>query len=97
MKLLRFLVKLASGIVQFCGAGSLPAFCFPMAVMLYGIPSSLPRRLTQNNTRYINPTDEDTRSFVELQAINPDVFGWLNVYGTNIDYPLLQGEDNSST
>ncbi|MCL2379811.1 MAG: class B sortase [Coriobacteriia bacterium] len=37
---------------------------------------------------------EDMISFEELRAINPDVFGWITVYGTNIDFPLLQGEDN---
>ena len=40
-----------------------------------------------------NPKDGG-KSLEELQAINPDVFGWINIYGTNIDYPLLQGEDN---
>jgi len=34
------------------------------------------------------------KSFRELQAINPEVFAWLTVYGTNIDYPVTQGEDN---
>ena len=34
------------------------------------------------------------KSFQELQAINPDVFAWLSVYGTNIDYPVTQGKDN---
>jgi len=33
-------------------------------------------------------------SFSELRAANPDVFGWLTVYGTQIDYPLVQGADN---
>ena len=33
-------------------------------------------------------------SFEDLQAINPDVFAWLTLYGTNIDYPLVQGQDN---
>jgi len=37
----------------------------------------------------------DPLSFEELRAINPDVFGWLTVYGTLIDFPLLQGETNS--
>lgn len=41
------------------------------------------------------PTEEDSLSFEELQKINPEVFGWLTIYGTNIDYPLVQGEDNS--
>ncbi|MCL2806972.1 MAG: class B sortase [Coriobacteriia bacterium] len=36
----------------------------------------------------------DGLSFAELQAINPEVFGWLTVYGTNIDYPLVQNKDN---
>lgn len=34
------------------------------------------------------------KSFRELQAINPEVFAWLTVYGTNIDYPVTQGKDN---
>jgi len=33
-------------------------------------------------------------SFNELQAINPEALYWLNVYGTNIDYPVTQGGDN---
>ena len=33
-------------------------------------------------------------SFTSLQAMNPDVFAWLHVYGTNIDYPVVQGRDN---
>jgi len=33
-------------------------------------------------------------SFNELQAINPEVFAWLTVYGTHIDYPVEQGSDN---
>ncbi len=38
---------------------------------------------------------EDGVSFQELQAINPEVTGWLTIYGTNIDYPVVQGEDNA--
>lgn len=33
-------------------------------------------------------------SFEQLKELNPEVFGWLTVYGTNIDYPVTQGEDN---
>ena len=33
-----------------------------------------------------NPTLE------ELQAINPDVLGWLTIDGTHIDYPVVIGE-----
>ncbi len=30
----------------------------------------------------------------DLQLLNEDVCGWLTIDGTNIDYPLLQGEDD---
>jgi len=50
-----------------------------------------------NGARYeVYKPDEENggKSFEELQAINPDVFGWLTVYGTKIDYPVVQGVDN---
>ena len=37
---------------------------------------------------------DEGKSFGELQALNPEVFSWLTVYGTNIDYPVVQGENN---
>jgi len=41
------------------------------------------------------PTVENERaSFADMQAINADVFAWLTVYGTNIDYPVVQGQNN---
>lgn len=40
------------------------------------------------------PTEDDSRSFEELQAVNPEVAGWLTVYGTQIDYPFTQAEGN---
>ena len=41
------------------------------------------------------PTEaNEGKSFRELQDINPDVFAWLTVYGTNIDYPVTQGDNN---
>lgn len=40
------------------------------------------------------PEEDADLSFEELRAINPEVVGWLNVYGTHIDYPFAQGTDN---
>lgn len=42
------------------------------------------------------PTADDTISFDELVAINPDVIGWLTIDGTKIDYPLVQGKNNET-
>ena len=39
--------------------------------------------------------EDEGKNFMELQAINPEVIAWLDVYGTNIDYPVTQAEDNS--
>ena len=43
---------------------------------------------------YKPQVEDEGKSFMELQAINPEVFAWLTVYGTNIDYPVAQGPDN---
>ncbi|MCL2287089.1 MAG: class B sortase [Firmicutes bacterium] len=44
--------------------------------------------------RYKPTIENEGVSFEQLQAINPDVLAWLTVYGTNIDYPMVQGLDN---
>ena len=44
--------------------------------------------------RFKPTTDDNGAGFRQLQEINPDVIAWLNVYGTNIDYPVVQGRDN---
>ena len=33
-------------------------------------------------------------NFPALKEINPDVCGWICIEGTNIDFPILRGEDN---
>ena len=35
------------------------------------------------------PSGEDTKSFEDFRAINSDVIGWITVYDTRIDYPVL--------
>lgn len=36
-----------------------------------------------------------THSLAELQVINPDTVGWIELFGTNINYPVMYGKDNS--
>jgi len=47
-----------------------------------------------NYAMYRPTAESETDSFDDLKLINSDVFGWLTVYGTNIDYPVVQGQDN---
>lgn len=35
------------------------------------------------------------RDFSALQKINPNIVAWVSIPGTNIDYPVVQGADNS--
>lgn len=51
------------------------------------------QKASESYTQY-RPDNKENLSFNELVAINPEVFGWLNVYGTPIDYPLVQGQNN---
>ena len=34
----------------------------------------------------------ESPTLLELQAINPDVQGWLTIDDTHIDYPVVQGD-----
>ena len=45
----------------------------------------------ENAAEYL-PLDVD---FQALQAINPDVVGWLEVEALDISYPIVQGKDNA--
>lgn len=40
------------------------------------------------------PVIPKTENFAELQEINSEVVGWIEMYGTNVDYPVVHGTDN---
>ena len=40
--------------------------------------------------------EEDGATFEELLAVNSDICAWLTLDNTEIDYPVVQGEDNLS-
>ena len=46
---------------------------------------------------YKPTTEEGKKSFSELQAMNSDVMGWLTIYGTSIDYPLVKARNDNFT
>lgn len=93
MKIGIFLVKAAASIVNL----AVLALC--LLLLSYGCyaiwdSGQIQKGADQARYEVYKPTEDDTLSFHELQDINPEVFGWLTVYGTGVDYPLVQGEDN---
>ena len=40
------------------------------------------------------PGEDEDLPFEQLKSMNPDVFGWIQIKGTGIDYPLVHGTDN---
>lgn len=51
-------------------------------------------KATQTSYEKYKPDEGGQKSLSELQAVNSDVIGWLSIYGTNIDYPILQSDNN---
>lgn len=87
-------VRIANGIVNFA---VLVAILLLAAFGCYALWDSNQVYNAASAARYeiYKPTVENEgKSIEELQALNPEVFSWLTVYGTHIDYPVTQGADN---
>ena len=55
---------------------------------IYDAPAELQKELKSQRP------DERSPSFDELLKVNPDVAAWVTLEGTQIDDPIVQGEDN---
>ena len=42
-----------------------------------------------------NNSNSGTANTIDLSSINKDFVCWINIENTNIDYPVVQGDDNS--
>lgn len=68
-------------------------------MLMFGIYSLVDSKLVYmsadaSNYEVYRPTEDNSKSFAELQEINPEVFGWLTVIGTEIDYPVCRADNN---
>lgn len=71
-----------------------------LSILLYGIYSiwdsvHIYQKAESSLYETYRPDSEDKISFGGLKKINTEVFGWITVKGTNIDYPLVQASNNS--
>lgn len=58
------------------------------------IPERVPNESGPPNTQEPSP-DWPEVDFAALRQVNPDIVGWLYCEDTPINYPVVQGEDNS--
>lgn len=91
----RLIVRAADSVLD---TAVLLLFLLLLAVGCYSVWDSgqVQTEAASSGYEQYRPDGEDSLSFAELREQNPDVFGWLTVYGTNIDYPLVQGKDNDT-
>lgn len=51
---------------------------------------------TEKYSMYKPVSEDDGEGFASLQEMNKDVFAWLTVYGTNMDYPVAYTDNNET-
>lgn len=89
----RMLVKAVNSVID---TAVLVIFVVLLFFGLYGVWDTSDVYENADSSQYTvyKPEYRDTRGFSDFQKVNPDVFGWLDIYGTKIDYPLVQADDN---
>ena len=73
--------------------------CF-VPVLLYGLyglwdSANINKQADTSLYQQYRPNEGKGISFEALQKINPEVFGWLTIPGTHVDYPVVQAEGNT--
>jgi len=64
------------------------------ALRLFSPSNSAPADSGENGNGSPN-TPPEHETMPDLSDINPDYIGWIRVNGTDIDYPVVQGADNT--
>ena len=83
------------GEVKYLAADTESSTLNDMTSILAGMEAENPKEVVTLEKKEYNEELEMMRAgLMSLAQINPDVYGWITVEGTNINYPLVQGTDN---
>lgn len=96
--ILRFLNAIVSLAVALCLvlAGAYSAYALWDNSRVYAAAENVQSDMLRLKPTVNEDGTEDDASFAELRHINADVCGWVTLDNTQIDHPVLQGEDNLS-
>lgn len=94
-KTAKFIVRMIDHMVNLTALLLILIVMFLSCYMLWDSNQVYQAADAKNYEAYI-PTEKHTKSFEELQKINPDIIGWIRVNDTNINYLLLQAEDDDT-
>ena len=87
--LLNFIVMLA-----LCVAGLYAGYALWDNNQVYAAAQNVQADMIKLKPVLVEEAGEEGASFEELLAINEDVRAWVTLDNTNIDFPILQGENN---
>ena len=88
------LATIGSGIVT-AASGLLAAACITYgAYSMWDINYIERNAFTSAEMSVYRPTEEEGYSLEELQEVNSDAVSWVQIPGTHVDYPVVQGKDD---
>lgn len=94
MKFWHKILRITDSLVNFA-----MVLCF-LPILLYGAyalwdSGQIYKQADGASYQTYKPVSDEREPFAALQAANPEVFGWLMIDGTGIDYPLVQASTNA--
>ena len=93
VRFLNGLVSLAVGLSLLI-AGAYAGYCLWDNHQIYAAAENVQDDMIRLKPKTDDTAEEQGPSFAELLRVNQDVKAWLTLDHTQIDYPVLQGEDN---
>ena len=93
VRFLNGLVSLAVGLSLLI-AGAYAGYCLWDNHQIYAAAENVQDDMIRLKPKTGDTAEEQGPSFAELLRVNQDVKAWLTLDHTQIDYPVLQGEDN---